>query len=74
MTKDNLALPSGMTIYAFEQKLSIGPDLSPCYGSDGTLSADYDEATGDPIPFSKEDRKFIAALAISYWTKFAEQP
>ncbi|MEN6345642.1 MAG: hypothetical protein ABFE16_10050 [Armatimonadia bacterium] len=72
MTKYDLALPSGMIIDAFE--LSIGPDLSPCYGSDGTLSAGYDEATGDPIPFSKEDRKFIAALAISYWTKFAEQP
>ena len=74
MTKDNLVLPSGMIIDAFEQKLSIGPDLSPCSGSDDTLSAGYDEETGDPIPFSKEDRKFIAALAISYWTKFAEQP
>ena len=73
MNKDDLALPSGRIVYAFAQKLSIGPDLVPCYGSDGTLS-EYDEALGDFSPFSKEDREFLAKLAISYWTKFAEQP
>lgn len=74
MRTDDITLPSGRVVYVFDQKLSIGPDLAPCYGSDGEIASGWDEVEQQSLPFSKEDREFLAKLAISYWTKFAEQP
>ena len=74
MNTDTILLPSGRIVYVFDRKLSIGPDLFPCYGSDGGIASGWDEVEQQPLPFPKEDREFLAKLAISYWTKFAEQP
>ena len=74
LSDDTLTLPSGRSIHVHMGRLSIGPDLVPCYGYDGRIrSGDADE-DGFDLPLPKEDREYLAALAITHWKKFAEQP